>query len=71
VSEIGDKTFFIAGLLAAKYSRFIAFTGSVGNQTRPNRRAIAQFFLPQFEMTNRHKQEKAQAISLFLQKKKT
>jgi hypothetical protein len=29
VSEIGDKTFFIAGLLAAKYSRFISFTGSI------------------------------------------
>ena len=31
VSEIGDKTFFIAGLLAAKYSRLISFTGSIGN----------------------------------------
>lgn len=30
VSEIGDKTFFIAGLLAAKYSRLISFTGSIG-----------------------------------------
>lgn len=30
VSEIGDKTFFIAALLAAKYSRFISFTGSIG-----------------------------------------
>ena len=30
VSEIGDKTFFIAGLLAAKYGRFISFTGSLG-----------------------------------------
>ncbi|CAM9793931.1 unnamed protein product [Chrysoparadoxa australica] len=30
VSEIGDKTFFIAGLLAAKTSRLISFTGSVG-----------------------------------------
>lgn len=30
VSEIGDKTFFIAGLLAAKYSRVIAFLGSMG-----------------------------------------
>lgn len=30
VSEIGDKTFFIAGLLAAKYSRLIAFSGSLG-----------------------------------------
>ena len=29
VSEIGDKTFFIAGLLAAKYSRLISFTGSI------------------------------------------
>jgi Uncharacterized protein family UPF0016 len=30
VSEIGDKTFFIAGLLAAKYNRLISFTGSIG-----------------------------------------
>ncbi len=30
ISEIGDKTFFIAGLLAAKYGRFISFTGSIG-----------------------------------------
>ncbi len=30
VSEIGDKTFFIAGLLAAKYGRFVSFTGSIG-----------------------------------------
>lgn len=30
ISEIGDKTFFIAGLLAAKYSRFISFVGSMG-----------------------------------------
>jgi putative Ca2+/H+ antiporter (TMEM165/GDT1 family) len=30
VSEIGDKTFFIAGLLAAKYSRIVAFVGSIG-----------------------------------------
>jgi hypothetical protein len=30
VSEIGDKTFFIAGLLAAKYSKFISFVGSMG-----------------------------------------
>lgn len=30
VSEIGDKTFFIAALLAAKYGRFISFTGSIG-----------------------------------------
>jgi putative Ca2+/H+ antiporter (TMEM165/GDT1 family) len=25
VSEIGDKTFFIAGILAAKYGRLISF----------------------------------------------
>ena len=30
VSEIGDKTFFIAGLLAAKYSRLVSFVGSMG-----------------------------------------
>lgn len=30
ISEIGDKTFFIAGLLAAKYGKFISFTGSIG-----------------------------------------
>jgi putative Ca2+/H+ antiporter (TMEM165/GDT1 family) len=30
VSEIGDKTFFIAGLLAAKFSRLISFVGSMG-----------------------------------------
>lgn len=30
ISEIGDKTFFIAGLLAAKYGRLISFTGSIG-----------------------------------------
>mmetsp|Transcript_28289 Transcript_28289/g.47562 ORF Transcript_28289/g.47562 Transcript_28289/m.47562 type:complete len:320 (+) Transcript_28289:96-1055(+) len=30
VSEIGDKTFFIAGLLAAKYGRLISFVGSIG-----------------------------------------
>lgn len=30
VSEIGDKTFFIAALLAAKSSRFVSFVGSVG-----------------------------------------
>ncbi|CAM9981059.1 unnamed protein product [Sphacelaria rigidula] len=30
VSEIGDKTFFIAALLAAKTSRFISFAGAVG-----------------------------------------
>jgi len=29
VSEIGDKTFFIAGLLAAKFSRLISFVGSI------------------------------------------
>jgi putative Ca2+/H+ antiporter (TMEM165/GDT1 family) len=29
-SEIGDKTFFIAGLLAAKYSRLISLAGSIG-----------------------------------------
>lgn len=30
LSEIGDKTFFIAGLLAAKFSKFISFVGSMG-----------------------------------------
>jgi putative Ca2+/H+ antiporter (TMEM165/GDT1 family) len=30
VSEIGDKTFFMAGILAAKYGRFISFLGSMG-----------------------------------------
>ena len=30
VSEIGDKTFFIAGLLAMKTSRLISFIGSMG-----------------------------------------
>jgi putative Ca2+/H+ antiporter (TMEM165/GDT1 family) len=30
LSEIGDKTFFIAGLLAMKTSRFISFLGSMG-----------------------------------------
>eukprot|EP00607_Mallomonas_marina_P009781 CAMPEP_0182419074 /NCGR_PEP_ID=MMETSP1167-20130531/3469_1 /TAXON_ID=2988 /ORGANISM="Mallomonas Sp, Strain CCMP3275" /LENGTH=293 /DNA_ID=CAMNT_0024593681 /DNA_START=174 /DNA_END=1058 /DNA_ORIENTATION=+ len=30
ISELGDKTFFIAGLLAAKYNKFISFTGSIG-----------------------------------------
>lgn len=30
VSEIGDKTFFIAGLLAMKTSRLISFVGSLG-----------------------------------------
>lgn len=33
VSEIGDKTFFIAALLAAKTSRLISFAGSVGALT--------------------------------------
>lgn len=30
LSEIGDKTFFVAGLLAAQTSRFISFVGSMG-----------------------------------------
>lgn len=30
VSEIGDKTFFIAGLLAMKTSRLVAYVGSMG-----------------------------------------
>lgn len=30
VSEIGDKTFFIAALLAAKFNRLVSFVGSVG-----------------------------------------
>ncbi len=30
VSEIGDKTFFIAGLLAMKAGRIVSFLGSVG-----------------------------------------
>ena len=30
LSEIGDKTFFIAGLLAMKTSRFISYLGSMG-----------------------------------------
>lgn len=30
VSEIGDKTFFIAGLLAMKAGRFVSLVGSVG-----------------------------------------
>lgn len=30
LSELGDKTFFIAGLLAMKTSRLISFVGSVG-----------------------------------------
>ena len=29
VSELGDKTFFIAALLAMRYGKLIAFTGSV------------------------------------------
>ncbi|KAL3944445.1 MAG: hypothetical protein SGBAC_001473 [Bacillariaceae sp.] len=29
LSEIGDKTFFIAGLLAAKFSKVISFVGSI------------------------------------------
>lgn len=29
ISEIGDKTFFIAGLLAAKYGRLLSFSGSI------------------------------------------
>jgi putative Ca2+/H+ antiporter (TMEM165/GDT1 family) len=29
VSEIGDKTFFIAGLLAAKYGKSVSFVGSI------------------------------------------
>ena len=29
ISEIGDKTFFIAALLAAKYGKIIAFLGSI------------------------------------------
>jgi putative Ca2+/H+ antiporter (TMEM165/GDT1 family) len=29
ISEIGDKTFFIAGLLAAKYGKLISFVGSM------------------------------------------
>jgi putative Ca2+/H+ antiporter (TMEM165/GDT1 family) len=33
VSEIGDKTFFIAGLLAAKYGRSVAFIGALGALT--------------------------------------
>jgi hypothetical protein len=34
LSEIGDKTFFIAGLLAARFgSRFIAYAGSMGALT--------------------------------------
>lgn len=30
VSEIGDKTFFIAALLSAKFTRLISLTGSIG-----------------------------------------
>eukprot|EP00587_Corethron_hystrix_P009091 CAMPEP_0113309508 /NCGR_PEP_ID=MMETSP0010_2-20120614/7522_1 /TAXON_ID=216773 ORGANISM="Corethron hystrix, Strain 308" /NCGR_SAMPLE_ID=MMETSP0010_2 /ASSEMBLY_ACC=CAM_ASM_000155 /LENGTH=296 /DNA_ID=CAMNT_0000164771 /DNA_START=349 /DNA_END=1239 /DNA_ORIENTATION=- /assembly_acc=CAM_ASM_000155 len=30
LSEIGDKTFFIAGLLAMKTSKFVSFVGSLG-----------------------------------------
>lgn len=30
LSEIGDKTFFIAGLLAMKTSRFVSYVGSMG-----------------------------------------
>jgi putative Ca2+/H+ antiporter (TMEM165/GDT1 family) len=30
LSEIGDKTFFVAALLAAKLSRIISFVGSLG-----------------------------------------
>lgn len=30
LSEIGDKTFFIAGILAAKASKLISFVGSIG-----------------------------------------
>lgn len=30
LSEIGDKTFFVAGLLAAKLSKFVSFVGSLG-----------------------------------------
>jgi len=30
LSEIGDKTFFIAGLLAMKTSKFVSFVGSIG-----------------------------------------
>ncbi|CAJ1933569.1 unnamed protein product [Cylindrotheca closterium] len=30
LSEIGDKTFFIAGLLAARFSKTVAFVGSIG-----------------------------------------
>lgn len=30
LSELGDKTFFVAGLLAAKLSKFVSFVGSLG-----------------------------------------
>ena len=30
LSEIGDKTFFVAGLLAMKTSKFVSFLGSIG-----------------------------------------
>lgn len=30
LSEVGDKTFFIAGLLAVKYGRLVSFCGSMG-----------------------------------------
>ena len=30
LSELGDKTFFIAGLLAVKFSRAVSFVGSLG-----------------------------------------
>ena len=30
ISELGDKTFFIAALLAAKFGKLVSFTGSVG-----------------------------------------
>jgi len=30
LSEIGDKTFFVAGLLAARLSKFVSFVGSLG-----------------------------------------
>lgn len=33
VSEVGDKTFFIAGLLAAKYGRSVAFLGALSALT--------------------------------------
>ena len=33
LSEIGDKTFFIAGLLAAKTSKFVSFVGSMAALT--------------------------------------